>query len=159
MRCAECAGRGMAARPARPGEAGTELWGAGDFPGIACQGCGGTGIRTETPPRPPSAEEQLHTERQLLVFALRYNRLFPTETVEAWIESLDGLDVYAPEAGRAILAKLADGYDWAKRRHRPDGGALMAAFAQETAEIERMLALLAALMEHAALWIAAREGE
>lgn len=109
----------------------------GREPSVACRSCGGSGIRSaagEAPdvdrssgqnsgrnPGPATPEDELYTTRQLLVFTLRYSRVFPPEATEGWIDGLIALDAIAPEAGRAILAELREGYDWAKARHRPDG--------------------------------------
>ena len=65
---------------------------------------------------PASADDQLHTTRQLLIYTLRYSRIFPAETTDDWVDGLCGLDAGAPEAGRAILSELREGYEWAKRQ-------------------------------------------
>ncbi len=104
---------------------------------------------------PASAGDQLHTTRQLLIYTLRYSRVFPADATNDWVDGLTGLDIGAPEAGRAVLTELREGYEWAKRQHRPDG--VMAAanlsagvfFDREVGEIDRHLDLLETLLEQA----------
>ncbi|WP_436639984.1 hypothetical protein [Microbaculum sp. FT89] len=128
----------------------------GREPSVACRSCGGSGIRSATgeapdagrsedpsPGRnmgPATPEDELYTTRQLLVFTLRYSRVFPPEATEGWIDGLIALDAIAPEAGRAILAELREGYDWAKARHRPDGADAPGAAAPGTAAADGVLA-------------------
>jgi len=119
-----------------------------------------------------SADDQLHTTRQLLIYTLRYSRIFPAETTDDWVDGLCGLDAGAPEAGRAILAELREGYEWAKRQFRPDGtmatpGATSGAtgglgagvfFDREVGEIDSHLDFLEALLDQAEAWLDAPGG-
>lgn len=162
MQCPDCAGSGIAASPPKPRA--HEPWSGdpGDMPGIACPACGGSGIRAAAGSprrRPPSAEEQLHIERQLLVFTLRYGRAVPAGEAEDWISALYELSVATPEASAVIVAALRERFDRARPNPRPGDRPPPALVEREADEIERMLGFLAALLEHAAEWIAAGEGK
>jgi len=100
-------------------------------------------------------DERLYTSRQVLIYTLRYSHVFPAATTEDWIAGLAAIETAAPERGRSVLTRLRDGFEQAKREHRPGdadkgtGVPARAVFDRETLEIERHLAaiedLLAAL--------------
>ena len=114
---------------------------------------------------PAGADDQLHTTRQLLIYTLRYSRIFPAETTNDWVDGLCSLDVGAPEAGRAILSELREGYEWAKRQYRPDASMATAGataglgagvfFEREVGEIDIHLDTLEVLLNQAEAWLGA----
>ncbi len=152
MHCPICGGTGVVAVSHESAVAGRTRTTTGI---ISCRGCGGRGVVPEPEralPGGSAAEDELHTTRQLLVYTLRYSRVFPPETTDIWIEDLNGLDVRAPEAGRVVLVEFREGYEWAKHRHRPGpeataGDVVAIVFDRETGEIERHIGVLEALME------------
>lgn len=165
MECPVCNGTGVMALPHVPGSRGGWIDTTHSFSGMACGACRGTGLRVDipaddTPPRTPSADEQLHAERQLLTYVLRYSRVFPSRLTDDWVAALDDLDVYVPTQGQTILAGFRHSFELAKQNHRPVRDVLSASpsnemtFERETREVERHLGFLEALMDHAAAWLA-----
>jgi hypothetical protein len=129
---------------------------------MSCPACGSTGVVADTG-RPWRGEtDEIYMTRQLLVYTFRYSRIFPCETTDRWIEGLRLFDVAPPHAGRPMLAALRRGYEQAKRDHRPPAPpkaaipseaaappSACALFDLETAEIERHLNAMEALLEGA----------
>lgn len=161
MPCGVCEGSGFKSDvPSGPNDTAGDLAGGRQVSGLECPACAGTGLsafsdRSTGLTTPPTIEDDVYAETQVLIYTLRGSHLFPDDRVAQWIADLDGLRTDAPAESQSVIEAIGQDYRQAKRdaaQLAHSGmpgvdGALV--FDRETSEIERHLAFLDALMTHA----------
>ncbi len=136
----------------------------GRVSGLACPACAGTGLSGFSVCRtaltaPPSIEDDVYAETQVLIYTLQGSHLFPDDRVAEWIADLDTLQPEAPARSQSVIEAIGRDYRRAKQDaarnvdrqagHSAPGIDAALLFERETSEIERHLAFLGALMTHA----------